>query len=89
MEMLRRFVSRAWLVAAPLIIISIVVVVIPTSIGLIHQILQLMFRREVADTLLMDAGIWLVILASVATTSGLVLYAAVCLVRWAKRKKRT
>jgi hypothetical protein len=86
-QAIRRFISNAWLVAAPLVLLFLLIVVVPIFFAVAYEILKLIFSPEQADTLLMDAGMWLAMVVFVLTPIGFAIYAMVCLARWLVGKK--
>lgn len=82
-----RFISNAWLVAAPLVILVLLFVGVPIIIAVAHVIVARISGPEAADTFLMDAITWTWIAALVLAPIGLVIYGAVCLARRLLRKR--
>ena len=87
-EAIRRFISAAWLVATPLMLLLLIVAVL-IFFGVVHEIVKHLFGPETADTFLMDAGMWMAMVAFVLTPIGFTIYAMVCLARWFVGKKET
>jgi hypothetical protein len=53
-----RFVTTTWFVAAPLLVLFVVLVVLPVVFMIMHAILVRMIGRDDADTMLMGAVMW-------------------------------
>jgi hypothetical protein len=86
-----RFVSNAWLVAAPLVIVFLLIAVLILA-AIVSVIVERMFGSEAAEgfsafwlNVTMWAGELLLVLAPI----GLAIYALVRLARWLLRKKES
>jgi len=77
-----RCVAKAWLVAAPLVILFLLFVGAPIILAVAHAFVAHISGPEAADTLLMDAMTWTWIAVLVLTPTGLIVYGTV---RFAKR----
>jgi ABC-type sugar transport system permease subunit len=77
-----RFAAKAWLVAAPMVILFLFFVGAPIILAVAHAIVAHISGPEAADTLLMDAMTWTWIAVLVLAPTGLIVYGAV---RLAKR----
>ena len=86
-QAIRRFVSNAWLAAAPLVVLFGLVVGLPILAGMAHGIVAWLFDRDTADKLLMDVGMTATAMVLVLTPIGAAIYAIVCLARWRGEKK--
>jgi hypothetical protein len=82
LQVIWRFITRSWLIAAPLIILVFLFVVVPLVLAVVHAVAARVSGPEAADTLLMDAMTWTWILVMVLTPIALVVYGLVGLVRW-------
>lgn len=58
LQALWRFVSTTWFVAAPLLVLFVVLVVLPIVFMIMHAILVRTIGRDDADTYLMGAIMW-------------------------------
>jgi hypothetical protein len=87
LQALWRFISKSWLVAAPLVILVLLFVIVPFILAVVHAIAARVAGAEAADTFLMDLMTWTWILVLVLAPIGLAVYAAVRLARWLLRKK--
>jgi len=76
-----RFIAKAWLVAAPLVILFLLFIAAPTILAVAHAIVARISGPEAADTFLMDAMTWTWIAVLVLVPAGLIGYGAVCLAR--------
>ena len=81
MRAIWRFSAKAWLVAAPLVILFLLFVGAPIILAVAHAIVARVSGPEAADTLLMDAMTWTWIAVLVLVPAGLIGYGAVCLAR--------
>lgn len=77
-----RFISKSWLVAAPLIILLLLLVGVPIILAIVHAIAARTIGPEAADTLLMDVMTWTWILVLVLAPIGLAIYLIFRLTRW-------
>ena len=85
-----RFVSNAWLVAAPLVIVFLLIAVLMLA-AIVSVIVERVFGPEAAEgfsTFLLNATMWGAELALVLTPLGLAIYASVRLARWLLRKNK-
>jgi hypothetical protein len=82
-----RFIAKAWLVAAPLVILFLLLVGAPIILAVAHAIIARISGREAADTLLMDAMTWTWIAVLALAPIGLIVYGAVRLTRRFLRKR--
>jgi preprotein translocase subunit SecG len=81
-----RFISTSWLVAAPLVIVVLLVVGL-ALLGIAHAIIGSVFGAETADNFLADTMAWAAMVFVLALLLGLPIYAIFCLARWLVRKK--
>jgi hypothetical protein len=81
MRAIWRFSAKAWLVAAPLVILFLLFVGAPIILAVAHAIVARVSGPEAADTLLMDAMTWTWIAVLVLAPTGLIVYGAVRLAR--------
>jgi hypothetical protein len=77
------FISNAWLVAAPLVIVIIGVF---AFIGIVQAIIERVFGNETAENFVANTMVLLWMALELALL-GLVLYGLFCLARWFLRKK--
>jgi hypothetical protein len=84
---IRRLISVSWLVAAPLVIVLLLIGVL-IFFEVFHGILKLLFGLEEADTIFMDVMMWGAELVFVLTPIGLAIYGVIFLARWLVGKKR-
>lgn len=82
-----RFVSRSWLIAAPLIILFVLFVGAPIILAIVHAIAARVAGADAADTLLMDVVTWTWVAVLVLAPIGLAVYGAVRLARWLVRER--
>jgi hypothetical protein len=67
-----RFIAKAWLVAAPLVMVFLLFVGAPIVLAVAHAIIARTSGPEVADTLLMDVMTWTWIAVLVLAPTGLI-----------------
>jgi hypothetical protein len=79
------FISNAWLVAAPLVIV-IVIIGVFAFIGIVQAIIERVFGNETAENFVANTMVLLWMALELALL-GLVLYGLFCLARWFLRKK--
>jgi hypothetical protein len=82
-----RFVAKAWLVAAPLVILFLLFVGAPIVLAVAHAVVARISGPEPADTLLMDDMTWTWIAVLVLAPIGLIVYGAVSVARRFLRRK--
>jgi hypothetical protein len=82
-----RFVAKAWLVAAPLVILFLLFVGAPIVLAVAHAVVARISGPEAADTLLMDDMTWTWIAVLVLAPIGLIVYGAVSVARRFLRRK--
>lgn len=82
-----RFIAKAWLVAAPLVILFLLFVGVPIVLAVGHAIVARISGPDAADTFLMDAITWTWIAVLVLAPIGLIVYGAVCFARRLLRKR--
>ena len=82
-----RIIAKAWLVAAPLVILFLLFVGAPIILAVAHAFVAHISGPEAADTLLMDAMTWTWIAVLVLAPTGLIVYGAVCVARRFLRKR--
>lgn len=82
-----RFIAKAWLVAAPLVILFLLFVGVPIVLAVGHAIVARISGPETADTFLMDVITWTWIAVLVLAPIGLIVYGAVCFARRFLRKR--
>jgi hypothetical protein len=80
-----RFISASWLVAAPLVILVLLVGVF-ALLGIICAIIEHVLGPETADNFLANAMVLLTIAFELALL-GLVIYGIFCIARWLVSKK--
>jgi len=88
-QAIRRFISNAWLVTAPLVIL-VLLVAIPLVLAVVGAIIGRAFGPEAAENYsssLFSAMMWGAELALLLTPIGLAIYGLVRLARWLVRKK--
>jgi hypothetical protein len=88
-QAMRRFISNAWLVAAPLIIVFLLIA-IPLCLAIVRAIIERLFGPEAAEdfsTFLFGAMMWGGELVLGFAPIGLAIYGIVRLARWLVRKK--
>jgi hypothetical protein len=88
-QSIRRFASKAWLVAGPLIILLLLISV-PTALAIIGAIVERIFGPQAAErysVFLLDATMWGAELTLLFAPIGLAIYVTVRLARWYVRKK--
>jgi hypothetical protein len=85
MQAMQRFISTSWLVAAPLVIVVLLVVGL-ALLGFVYAIVGSLFGAEVAENFIANATV-LFGMAFELGLLGLVIYAIYCLARWLLRKK--
>ena len=84
-QAIRRFVSNAWLVAAPLVIVVLLVAGL-ALLGVVYAIVGSVFGAETADNFLANAMVSFWIAFELALL-GLAVYGIFCVARWLLRKK--
>jgi len=87
LQAIRRFISNAWLAAAPLVVLFGLVVGVPILVGIAHWIVARVSDPETADNLLMDVGMTAAAMVLLLTPAGLAIYAIVRLAKWLIGKK--
>jgi hypothetical protein len=90
-QTIRRFISNAWLVAAPLVIVFLLIA-IPLCLAVVSAIIEHVFGPEVAEgfsTTLFGAMMWGGELVLGLAPIGLAIYGIVRLARWLVRKKES
>jgi uncharacterized membrane protein len=85
MQAIRRFISTSWLVAAPLVIVVLLIVGL-ALLGIVDAIVGSVFGAEAADNFIANAMV-LFGMAFELGLLGLVIYAMFCVARWLLRKK--
>jgi len=86
---IRRLIATSWLVAAPLIILFLLIA-IPLCLAIASAIIERIFGLKTAEDFsnyLFGAMMWAGELALVLSPIALVIYGIVCLARWLVRKK--
>jgi len=89
LQSLRRFISASWLVAAPLVVLLLLIVV-PILFAVISAIIERLFGSEAADDFsayMFGALMWGGELVLVFAPIALALYGIVRVARWLARKK--
>ena len=82
-----RFIAKAWLVAAPLVILFLLFIAVPIILAVAHAIVARISGPEAADTFLMDAMTWTWIAVLALAPTGLIVYGAVYFARRFLRKR--
>ena len=86
LQVIWRFISRSWLIAAPLIILFVLFVGAPVILAIVHAIGSRVAGADAADTLLMDVVTWTWVAVLVVAPMGLAIYGAIRLARWLLRE---
>jgi hypothetical protein len=89
MRAIWRFISTSWLVAAPLVIVFLLIA-IPLCLAIVGAIIERVLGHAAAESfssLWFGALMWGAELVLVLTPIALAAYGMVCLVRWLIRKK--
>ncbi len=90
MQAIRRLISRSWLIAAPLILLFLLVGV-PIVLAIVGAILERLFGPEAAERFAvswLDAVSWTAELTLLFAPIALLIYAAFRLARWLVRKNQ-
>lgn len=89
-QAIRRFLSTSWLVAAPLVILFLLIAV-PLCVAIFRAIIERVFGHEAAENFsnfVFGAMMWGAELALLLAPIGLAVYGLVRLVRWLAGKKK-
>jgi len=89
LQAIRRFFSKAWLVAGPLILLLLLIAV-PIVLAVIGAIIEHISGPEATERFAvfwLDAMMWGLELLFVLAPIALAVYAAFCLAKWLIRKK--
>jgi hypothetical protein len=89
MQPLRRFLSKAWLAAGPLILLLLLIVV-PVVLAIISAIIERVFGPEASERFAIfwvDAMMWGLELLFILAPIALAVYVAFRLAKWLSRKK--
>jgi hypothetical protein len=89
LQAIRRFLSKAWLAAGPLILL-LLLIAIPIALAIISAIIERIFGPETAERFAvfwMDAMMWGLELLFILAPIALVVYVAFRLAKWLRRKK--
>jgi hypothetical protein len=85
-QAIRRFISNSWLVAAPLVILVLLIGGL-AFLGIVYAIVGYVFGAEAADNFIANAMV-LFGMAFELGLLGLVIYAMFCVARWFLRRKK-
>ena len=86
---IRRFISNAWLAAAPLVILLLLVgglVVLGIVLGVVTAIVRSAYGPTAAENFLLGSVVWLAFLFALAMV-GLIGYGLLCIARWLLSKE--
>ena len=84
-QAIRRFISTSWLVAAPLVILVLLVAGL-ALLGIVDAIVGSVFGAEAADNFLADTMAWGAMVFVLAIL-GLLIYGLFCIAKWLVGKK--
>jgi len=89
MQAIRRFISTTWLVAAPLVVVALLVA-IPLCLGIVGAIVGRVFGPQAAEAygdILFGAMMWAAELALLLAPIGLAAYGLFRLAQWLGKKE--
>jgi hypothetical protein len=89
LQSLRRFISASWLVAAPLVVLLLLIVV-PILFAVVSAIIERVYGNEAADDFsayMFGAMMWGAELVLVLAPIALAVYGIVRVARWLARRK--
>jgi preprotein translocase subunit SecG len=84
-QAIRRFILNSWLVAAPLVILVLLVAGL-ALLGIVDAIVGSVFGAEAADNFLADTMAWGAMVFVLAIL-GLLIYGLFCIAKWLVGKK--